>query len=101
MNAVTPHQVLTLYTWFPLAALLLLLLLIARYYQQFSGERTYYRLYILPLVLYGLAAVRYASINQIMSDPAADVLLGAGGAALLALSLRLGWTMLARRGRAQ
>lgn len=99
MNAVTPNQILTLYTWFPLAALLMFMLLIARFYEKFSGERTYYRLFTLPLVLYGLATVRYASINQVMGDPIADLLLGAGGAALLALSLLLGWAMLGRRGK--
>lgn len=99
MNAVTPNQVLTLYAWFPLAALLMFMLLIARFYQRFSGERTYYRLYTVPLLLYGLAAVRYASLNQLNGDAAADLLLGAGGSALLALSLVLGWTMLARRGK--
>jgi len=99
VSAVTPNQVLTLYAWFPLAALLMFMLLIARFYQRFSGERTYYRLYAVPLLLYGLAAVRYASLNQVTGDTAADLLLGAGGAVLLALSLLLGWAMLARRGR--
>ncbi len=99
MNAATPNQILTLYMWFPLAVLLVFMLLIARFYQRFSGERTYYPLYLLPLVLYGLATVRCASINQMAGDPVADALAGAGGAALLALSLLLGWTMLARRGK--
>ncbi|MGQ9888028.1 MAG: hypothetical protein ACUVSX_05995 [Aggregatilineales bacterium] len=99
MSAVTPNQVLTLYAWFPLAALLMFMLLIARFYQRFSGERTYYRLYTVPLLLYGLAAVRYASLNLVTGDAAADLLLGIGGAVLLALSLLLGWAMLARRGR--
>lgn len=99
MNAVTPNQILTLYTWFPLATLLVFMLLIARFYQRFSGERTCYQLYLLPLVLYGLATVRYASVNELTGDPLGDVLAGAGGAALLALSLLLAWAMLARRGR--
>lgn len=99
VNAVTSNQVLTLYAWFPLAALLTFMLLIARYYHRFSGERTYYPFYAVPLLLYGLATVRYASLNRLIGDPVADLLLGAGGVVLLALSLHLGWTMLARRGK--
>lgn len=99
MNTVTANQALTLYMWFPLAALIMFMLLIGRFYQQFSGERTFYRLFLLPLVLYGLATVRYASINQVAGDIPGDLLQAAGGAVLLALSLRLGWAMLAGRGK--
>lgn len=68
-----------LYGWFALAALLMFLLLIARFYQRVSNEPTYYRFFGLPVVLFGVATVRYASINQIAGDSIADLLrLGAG-----------------------
>jgi hypothetical protein len=68
-----------LYSWFALAGLLLFLLLIARFYQRFSGEQTYFRLFSAPIILFGMATVRYASINQVAGDGLGDLLsLGAG-----------------------
>jgi hypothetical protein len=86
---VTPlslNQLLTLYAWFPLATLLLFLLLIGRFYQKFSGERTFFRMFTVPILLFGTAAVRYASINAVMGDWIGDVLLASAGISLLCLS---------------
>jgi hypothetical protein len=87
-----------LYTWFPLAILLFFLLLIGRFYQKFSGERTFFRLFSLPMFLFGSGAVRYASINRVMGDTLGDVLIGIGGGALLVLCLALYRRMSMRRG---
>jgi hypothetical protein len=89
MIAITPNQILLLYTWFPLAVGIALMLLVARFYQKFSGERTYYGLYILPIVLFGGAAVRYASLNQIAGDALGDVIIGLAGLILISLSMYL------------
>lgn len=78
-----------LYSWFPLSAVILFLLLIARFYQKFSGERTFFGWYGLPLILFAVALVRYASIEQVVGDPLADLLMGAGGLCLLLLSAHL------------
>jgi hypothetical protein len=78
-----------LYTWFPLAVLLLILLLIARFYQKFSGERTLFRFFVIPVVLFGAATVRYVSVNQMLGDGLGDALSAAGGIVLLGLSLWL------------
>jgi hypothetical protein len=83
------NQFLTLFLWFPLAALLSFLLLIARFYQKFSGERTYFRLFLVPVVLFGGAAVRYASIDQVIGDPLGDILQAVAGVVLIALCLKL------------
>ena len=40
-----------LYGWFILAALTLFLGLIARFYRKFSGERTFYPLFLVPLAV--------------------------------------------------
>lgn len=83
-----------LYLWFPLAVILVFVLLIARFYQQFSGTRTYFRLFLLPIVLFGAAAVRYASLEVVAGDVWADVLLGIGGLVLSILCIRLYWVMM-------
>lgn len=87
LNVIT--QVLLLYTWFPLAFVIFIMLLVARFYQNFSGDYTYYRLYIVPLVLLGMAAVRYASLGLLAGDLFGDALLAVGGLVLLLLSIHL------------
>lgn len=90
-------QIILLYFWFVLAGLLGFVVLIARFYQHFSGERTWYRWYWLPILLFGAAAMRYASIDQIAGDLLADLLAGAAGIALIALAVRLYCQMIAGR----
>lgn len=98
MSIVTINQFLLLYSWFAIAALIAFMLLIARFYQSFSGESTYFQLYAIPFVLFGVAAVRYASINQMMGDWLGDLSSGIGGMVLLFLSLRLYRLMTSGRG---
>lgn len=97
MGAVSISQFLTLYSWFPLAILLVFLLLIARFYERFASESTFFRLFVVPIVLFGTAAVRYSSIDQIGGDLLADLLLGAGGVVLVVLCLVLYWLMTRNR----
>lgn len=97
MITVAPNQILLLYIWFPLATTIAIMLLIARFYEKFSGERTYYLGFLAPLVLFGVASVRYASINQIAGDGLADVLTGVAGVILMVLSVRLYRLMTAGR----
>ncbi len=97
MINVSLNQVLWVYAWFPLATLIFLLLLIARFYAQFSGQRTYYALYIIPLVLFGAASVRYASVNQNAGDVLGDALGAAAGVTLTLLSLYLFRMMVGKR----
>jgi hypothetical protein len=86
-----------LYIWFPLAALLFLLLLIARFYEKFSGEQTYFKLFTLPIVLFGAATVRYASINRMAGDVWGDTIMAAGGVILMVACLFLYRRMTAGR----
>lgn len=83
MNLQSINQFLTLYIWFSLAILLLILLLIARFYEKFSRKRTQFRLFILPLVLFGMAAVRYAAGNPASGDSLGDVLSALAGVILI------------------
>jgi hypothetical protein len=89
VTRLTLNQILMLYTWFPLTALLFFLLLIARFYQKFSGERTLFRLFIVPIMLFGVAVVRYASINQMAQDSLGDILMALAGITLTGLCLLL------------
>jgi hypothetical protein len=82
--AVSVSQFLMLYSWFVLAGVLVFLLLIARFYQRFSSEQTYFRLFILPIILFGMSTVRYASINQVAGDGLGDMLSILAGVSLVA-----------------
>ena len=73
------NQFLLLYTWFLTTALIVFLLLIARFYQHFSGKRTYYRFFLAPILLWGVFAVRYASVDALTRSTFADLTLGLGG----------------------
>jgi hypothetical protein len=97
MSAFSLNQVLALYTWFPLVALLFIYLLVARFYQRFSGVRTFFWLYIIPMILLGASAVRYASVEQLQGDFLGDIFLFSGGAVLMALSTWLFQQMMTNR----
>ncbi|NWG18364.1 MAG: hypothetical protein HXY41_17205 [Chloroflexi bacterium] len=89
MGAVSLSQFLTLFGWFPVAIMLVFLLLIARFYQRFAGEKTSYELFAIPIVLFGAASVRYSSIDRVAGDTLGDLLLAAGGIALIVLCVSL------------
>ncbi len=89
MTAPELSQLLMLYTWFALAALLFFFVLIARFYEKFSGEKTYFRWLVLPAVFFGIATVRYASIDMVTSDPVGDVAMALGGILLIGLSIHI------------
>jgi hypothetical protein len=97
VGAVSVSQFLMLYGWFPLAVLLFFLLLIARFYQRFSGERTFYPLFALPILLFGIATARYAGVNQVAGDTLADLLFAVGGIILMTLCVFLYWLMTRHR----
>lgn len=97
MDTIAVNQFFVLFTWFVLIALIMLILLIARFYQNFSGEATYFRWFVLPIVFLGIASVRYTSIDKLAGDEFADVLLGVGGLILLVLCSRIYWIMVIQR----
>ncbi len=89
MAAVSLSQFLTLYLWFPLAFVLVFLLLIARFYQRFATERTFFEWFAVPILLFGVAIMRYASIGQIAGDIVGDLLMGLAGILLIVMSVFL------------
>jgi len=95
--AVSLSQFLTLYVWFPLAFVLVFLLLIARFYQRFASERTFFEWFAVPILFFGAAVMRYASIGQIAGDLPGDLLMGVAGMTLLSLSVFLYYRMTQNR----
>ncbi|MEP7284876.1 MAG: hypothetical protein ABI947_03810 [Chloroflexota bacterium] len=89
MTAITAHQAITIFSWFALAVLLILLLLIARFYQNVSGERTYFWVFSVPVVLFGMASARYAFVDHVGGDLLGDLLWFAGGIVLACLCIYL------------
>ena len=51
---------LTLYIWGVICLLLFFLFSIARFYEQKSGRRSFYALFMVPIALFALAALKYA-----------------------------------------
>ncbi len=54
------NSMLILCTWILAAALLLFLYLIGRFYERKFGQRSHYQLFLVPLVLFLIAALWYA-----------------------------------------
>jgi hypothetical protein len=88
-TSVTAYQALALLNWALIATLIVLLLLIARFYQKTSGKTTYYWVFGLPIVLFGVASVRGAFLNQLGGDPLSDSLWACGGAVLVVMCILL------------
>lgn len=87
-------QLIILYDWFLRVGLIVFLLLIARFYQRFSGEKTYFRLFLIPIVLFGIQAVRQTNFSQ---DTLGNLLSAAAGITLLGLCILLYRRMTAGR----
>lgn len=84
------QRVLTLYAWIVAVILVAFLLLIARFYEVKSGERTYYRLFLVPALLFLTAGLRYAFASDgWVGDFSADLLLFVGGASAILLGQSL------------
>lgn len=94
VSSLSFNQLLTLYSWFPLAALLMVMLLIARFYEKFSGSRMYFRGFFVLLVLFAAAAIRYTNLGDISGDVFGDLASGFAGILLSVLCLVVYWRML-------
>ena len=86
---------LTLYNWGVVAVLLIFQFLIARFYDKKSGQRTYYALFLVPALLFLVAAARYAFwVGDLAGDVWSDSLLFFGGGILVTLSAFLSRLMM-------
>ncbi len=81
---------LSLYSWVALAFIVILMFLIARFYQQKSGFRSYYRLFLVPATLFVLSGLIYVfSRGSRVVGFCSDALLLVGGIILIFLSRSL------------
>lgn len=88
----------TLYTWAIVCITLYFLLAIARFYQEKSGQRSYYALYWLAIGLYALAALRYAWLTPaIVGDFWGDLLRFAAGTLVIGAAHYLLKLMIGKR----
>ncbi|MBN1878084.1 MAG: hypothetical protein JXA33_27930 [Anaerolineae bacterium] len=53
--------ILGILVWVGILLLQLILMAIARFFEKTSGQRTWYKLYILPIALFSIAALSYLS----------------------------------------
>ncbi|MBN1934448.1 MAG: hypothetical protein JW934_07270 [Anaerolineae bacterium] len=90
--------ILTLYAWILGAAVVLFMFYIARFYERkyaelykdASSNRTHYRLFLIPILLFILSALRYALfLGDLAGDFGGDLSFFIGGVVLTILGYRL------------
>jgi hypothetical protein len=81
MNVV--NNLLTIYTWGTVCVLLFFLYAIARFYEKKSGRHSYFWAFLIPIILFALAAVRYVYLAPaIAGDSWGDLMRFVGGITL-------------------
>jgi hypothetical protein len=81
MNLVS--SLLIVYIWGVVCILLFFLFAIARFYQKKSGRRSFYTSFLVPIICFAIAAVRYALPTPgVVGDLWGDLLHFAGGVIL-------------------
>ena len=86
-----------MYNWFLSAVLVVILLMIARFYELKTHERTYFRIFVLPLLFFGVASLRSAYLDQAATDEFAASFWAIGGIILIVLCVRLYHLMTSHR----
>jgi len=89
MSDLSLHQFLTIYGWFGLTAFIFLMGLIARFYERLSNQKTYYRLFAVPVIAFAGATIRLSSLDQVSGDIWGDGFLVVGGVSLAALCIHI------------
>ena len=82
--------ILTIYTWGVVCILALFLFYIARFYERKSGRRSFYWAFLVPIVLFAIAAVRYIFLSPaIVGDIWGDAMRLLGGITLAGIGFFL------------
>ncbi len=99
-------SILIIVTWIAAAVLILFLFLIGRFYERRYGQKSGYQLYLIPLVLFTVAAVWDALLANeytghplldFVGSPGPDLLFMIGGLVLIGLAYNLYRTMIGGR----
>ena len=94
----TVGSILMLYSWIIAAILLLFLFLIGRFYEMQFRQRSYYQLFLLPLMLFLAGAIWYVFNTQdFVGVTGPDLLFLIGGLVVMGLGYTLYRIMLARK----
>ena len=85
------NLVLMTYSWVIIAILLFFLFLIARFYERKAHQRSYYQLFLLPLIPFLLGTLRYDFLftGNFVGDLLGDALFFAGGMTAIILGYHL------------
>ncbi len=76
--------ILSIYIWGVVCLLVYCLFAIARFYEQKAGQKSYYAVFLVPIVLFALAAIKYLwLVPKITGDPVGDVMWFLGGITLM------------------
>jgi hypothetical protein len=88
---ISMNLVLMTYSWVIIAILLFFLFLIARFYEKKAHQKSYYQLFLLPLVLFLLGTLRYdfLFVGNFVGDLLGDTLFFAGGVVTTILGYHL------------
>jgi uncharacterized membrane protein len=78
-------NILTLYTWGGIAVLLFFLFAIARFFERKSSRRSFYPLFLLPVVFFAGSALRYFVVGDFVGDLWGDIGRIIGGALVCGL----------------
>ncbi len=78
-------SILTLYTWGGISILLFFLFAIARFFERKSSRKSFYQLFLLPVLFFVGGALRYIWAGDFAGDPLADLGRGIGGALVCSL----------------
>ena len=89
---------LTIYIWGTVCVTLYFLFAIARFYEEKSGRRSYYPLFLVPIGLFAIAAIKYSLLAPLISgDFWGDLLRFMGGVTLTGSGFFLLWLMIGGR----
>ena len=64
----TLGNILAAYTWGGVSILLFFLFAIARFFERKSSRRSFYPLFLLPILLFSASVVRYTAIDAFVGD---------------------------------
>lgn len=78
-------NILALYMWGGVSILLLFLFAIAHFFERKSSRKSYYPLFLLPILLFVGSALRYFFVGDFVGDPLADLARAIGGALVCGL----------------